>query len=341
MTDDMRMRLLAYYISAFSARQDVSISPLSSLSTGWETEVYAFEVEYGPAEARTGESLILRIYPGDDAHAKATHEYHSLRQLHQAGYPVPQVLALECDDSFFGRPFVIMERVKGREMWPLLFGSTRDAEGQQTLLTLFCQLFVRLHSLDGRLFDATLDTADSYTCVDRWLSVARNNLARFPRLDFVPLLKWLEARRDELPCSRPAPVHGDFHPSNILLRDDGSPVVIDWTGFGVSDSRFDLAWTLLLANAYLGAEWRDHILHEYERQGGTRVEHIESFEVFACARRLFDLYVSLVAGAEKQGMRPGAVAMMKQQMGAHMRVYDLMRERTGIRIGEIERLFAQ
>jgi aminoglycoside phosphotransferase (APT) family kinase protein len=341
LTDDMHTHLLAYYTSAFSAQQNVSISPLSSLSTGWETEVYAIEVEYGPAQARTAESLVLRIYPGDDAKAKATHEYHSLRQLHQTGYPVPQVLALECDASFFGRPFVIMERVKGRTMWPLLFGSTSDPQAQQKHLALFCQLFVRLHSLDGRLFDATLDTADSYTCVDRWLSMARNNLARFPRADFGPLVKWLEARRDELPCLRPAPIHGDFHPDNVLLRDDGSPVVIDWTGFGVSDSRFDLAWTLLLANAYLGPEWRDRILHEYERQSGTRVEHIETFEVFACARRLFDLYVSLVAGAEKQGMRPDAAAIMKQQMEAHMRVYDFLRERTGIRIGEIERLFAQ
>lgn len=339
MTDDMRAHLLAYYTSAFSAHQNVSIGPLSSLSTGWETEVYAFEVEYGPAQARTAESLILRIYPGDDAQAKATHEYQSLRQLRQAGYPVPQVLALECDASIFGRPFVIMERVKGRTLWALLCGSTGDSEAQRRHLALFCQLFVRLHSLDGRLFDATLDMADSYACVDRWLSMAHNNLARFPRADFGPLVKWLEARRDELPCSRPAPIHGDFHPDNVLLRDDGSPVVIDWTGFGVSDSRFDLAWTLLLAHAYIGPEWRDQILHEYERQSGTSVEHIDVFQVFACARRLFDLYVSLVAGAEKQGMRPGAAAIMKQQMEAHMRVYDFLRERTGIQIGEIERLF--
>jgi len=39
-------------------------------------------------------------------------------------------------------------------------------------------------------------------------------------------------------------------------------------------------------------------------------------------------------------MRPEVVVMMKQQIGAIERVYDLLRERTGIRVGEVERLFA-
>ena len=33
-----------------------------------------------------------------------------------------------------------------------------------------------------------------------------------------------------VPCRHPALVHGDFHPNNILLREDGSAVVIDWAG---------------------------------------------------------------------------------------------------------------
>jgi len=39
-------------------------------------------------------------------------------------------------------------------------------------------------------------------------------------------------------------------------------------------------------------------------------------------------------------MRPDAVAMMQQQMSAMQRVYELLRERTGIRVAEVEKLFA-
>jgi len=38
-------------------------------------------------------------------------------------------------------------------------------------------------------------------------------------------------------------------------------------------------------------------------------------------------------------MDPNAVTLIRQQMPAHRRVYDLLLERTGIQIPEIERMF--
>ena len=48
-------------------------------------------------------------------------------------------------------------------------------------------------------------------------------------LALVHALAWLEKRREAVPCVRPSVVHWDFHPNNILVREDGSAVVIDWT----------------------------------------------------------------------------------------------------------------
>lgn len=341
MSDDMQSRLGTYYARAFPARQDVKVSELVSISAGWESEMYSFNVEYGPVGERRHEGLILRIYPGDDAHGKSAHEFHSMRQLHKAGYPVPQVLVLERENSPFGKPFVIMERIEGQVLWPLLFSSSE--EKQQELLTLFCELFVQLHTLDWRPFVddvASYEMESPYVFVDRWLSTAHDSLARFPRSGFLPVVEWLEERRDGVPCPQPSLVHSDFHPFNILVRDDGSAVVIDWTGLHVSDSRFDLAWTLLLTSTHGSEEWRNRFLQEYERLAGAKVKQIEYFEVCACARRLFDVSVSLSEGAEKRGMRSEAVTMMKQQMGAIKRVYDFLLDKTGIRVEEVEKLFA-
>ncbi|NIV35286.1 MAG: hypothetical protein GWN58_39275 [Anaerolineae bacterium] len=82
-------------------------------------------------------------------------------------------------------------------------------------------------------------------------------------------------------------------------------------------------------------------MQEYERLAGIRVEQIAYFDVAACARRLFSVVVSLSEGPEKLGMRPGAATMMEQQMGAIKRVYDLLQERTGIKVSEVDRLLAQ
>ncbi len=339
MNDDMQSRLQAYYARAYPDRPGVQVSDLTCINAGWESDVYAFAVDYGPAGGRQREELILRIYPGNDAPAKSAREFHGMSQLHKAGYPVPKVFILERENTPFGKPFVIMDRIKGRDLWPLLFHSP-EAD-QQALLTLFCELFVRLHALDWRPFlrDATgYDRGDPYTFVDDELGTGRGSLEHFSRHDFLPVMAWLEARRDRVPCRRPSPIHWDFHPANVLLRDDGSAVVIDWTQVGVSDSRFDLAWTLLLVGSYEGLSWRERILREYERLAGASVEQMAYFDVVACLKRLFSVVVSLSDGAEKLGMRPGAEAVMKQQIGALESVYDLLLERTGIRVAEVERL---
>ena len=339
MNDDLQGQLQAYCVRAFPSRQGVQVNGLASVSAGWESDVYSFDVEHGPPAARQREELILRVYPGDDAHAKSAREFRGMRQLHKTGYPVPRVLLLERENSPFGRPFVIMERIEGQMLWPILFNAPERR--QQELLTQFCELFVRLHRLDWRPFVddvARYELGGPTVFVDQWLRRVRGTLERFPLSNSLRILEWLEARRDQVPCLRPSPVHWDYHPGNVLLRDDGSAVVIDWTQVEVSDPRFDLAWTLLLVSSYEGAEWRDRILEEYERLAGARVEQMEWFEVCACGKRVFSVAMSLLAGAEKLGMRPGAAEMMKQQMWALERVYDLLVERTGIRMVEVERL---
>src|SRR6266516_1569650 len=101
MRDNMQSSLQAYYARAFPAKQGLQVTDLTRITAGWESEMYAFDVEYGPAEDRQCEALVLRLYPGDYAPAKAAHEFHSLRQLHQAGYPVPYVHLLEHTNAPF------------------------------------------------------------------------------------------------------------------------------------------------------------------------------------------------------------------------------------------------
>ena len=83
---------------------------------------------------------------------------------------------------------------------------------------------------------------------------------------------------------------------------------------------------------------RDLVLNEYRKQSGNSVDFIEYFEVFSCVNRLISVYSSLIAGPEPLGMRPEAVEMMKQQMGALGRVYSTLLELTGTEIPEIERM---
>jgi len=332
-------QILEYYLKGkFGDKENLTITRLEKLCDGWESDNYIFTIEYG-SNQRICEELVWRIYSGAGNQAKAAWEFNSMQKLHRADYPVPRVFLLETDNSPVDRPFIMMEFVQGDDMWDLL--DKASAEKQTELIDQFCRLFVQLHTMDWRKFDDSLPVSDPYFFIDRWLNEVCRVLENFPEVDASPFLDWVTARRTHLACARPSPVHQDFHPGNILVSVNDGATVIDWTGFDVTDPRFDLAWTLVLAHAYGWPGSRNQILQGYERNAGKPVEEIETFEVIACARRLLDLTISLTQGAEQMGMNVQATEAMRNSMEAHRRVHRRFIELTGLQIKTFDDLFGK
>jgi aminoglycoside phosphotransferase (APT) family kinase protein len=337
---EIQGRLARLYAQQFPSVENAHVRDLVQISDGWENELYAYTVEYGPAVARKREDLVLRIYPGEDAREKSAREFSAMRQLYEVGYPVPQVYHLDPDGGPLGKPFVIMAKIDGRSMGAVAEES--PMEGVLALLTSLCRLYVDLHALDWRPFvpDPSLyETQDPSATMGQLLSYFREYAHALGQEAYEPVFDWLQNHLSDVRFERLSVIHFDFHWYNILLGKDGDAYVIDWGAIAVADYRLDLAWTLLLMSTYGHPELREIILREYERIAGCPVEQIEYFDVAACLRRLLTISVSLDAGAGKLGMRPGAEAMMKDlsHIGA---VCALLRERTGIRIAETEELLA-
>jgi aminoglycoside phosphotransferase (APT) family kinase protein len=280
------------YTHQFPDLNNPVISSLSQINEGWESEVYCYDVEHGPVDARRKEKLILRIYPGSGGYEKSGSEFQGMQILHQAGYPVPKVFHLVRENSPFGKPFVIMERVDGELLWSLM--DAAHPEQMQEYIRLFCKLFSQLHRLKWRAYIPNPDELapdDPYFFVNRELNKFRSYQSHYPIPGFLPVSDWLVARADQVPCRQAAVVHLDFHPANIIVQTetDGKidhASVIDWTNLNISDARFDIAWTSLLTYAYAGSLLRESILQEYERQSGERIENLPFFETAACVRRL-------------------------------------------------------
>jgi aminoglycoside phosphotransferase (APT) family kinase protein len=231
-----------------------------------------------------------------------------------------------------------MERIDGRPMGTVIDES--PVEHKLKLLTLFSQMFVNLHALDWRPFalETALDEApDTAVLLGRELAQGQAILHHFERYEFDLVFDWLRERLPGVRFGSPSVTHGDYHPWNVLLRDDGTASVIDWTNVAVADYRADLAWTLLLMSTYGSAEPRSFILREYARFAGREVEQIELFDVIACLRRLATILIALGRGADQIGMRPGAEAMMKD-VSHIQKVYALLKDRSGLQIAAVEEL---
>ena len=323
--------------AAFQAYAAAHLHPATVVSAprlanqGWESEVYFFSLSLPGAPP---EERVLRLYASGNAE-KARLEAGVMQRLHQAGYPVPRVDHLQPDPAPLGKPFIIMEKIEGDVLWPLLYTPASIRQGEH-MLRLFAQLYVRLHRLDWRPFSPSPAPAPVSGLLDSW----QPYLGLLPGGDFAPHWQWLRQRQASVRGARPALIHFDFHANNILIRSDGSPAVIDWTGALVADPRYDLAWTLLLTEAYESVEWRERILRAYEQEAGQAISDLDFFDVAACLRRLFSILVSQAQGAQSMSMRPGAEQGMLQAEPIR-RVYRRMLAHTALPVPAVEALLAR
>lgn len=335
--DEIKASLVKWFNEKDHKKKDIIISNIESISEGWESEIYSFHIL---CNKKFHDDLILRIYHGDFAFEKASKEFYGMKKLYSIGFPVPKLFALENDVSFFGKPFVLMEKINGKLIQQVFNESSY--EKQRKLLTLFCTIFVSLHKINWKNFaedPSFYKTDDPYLFIRNELTKAYETVRYFDLLSLAqPVLEWLKDRMSNVPCERLSIVHGDYHPNNIILTSDCTAYVIDWTNINIADFRTDLAWTLLLTSTYGNPEAYTMILNEYENISGRKVEHIDYFIVFAIARRLFSIIVSIKMGPSKLGMRPGAEKMMRNNVRHIKTVYELLYKKTSITIPEVEKM---
>ncbi|MFX1483772.1 MAG: phosphotransferase family protein [Promethearchaeota archaeon] len=327
--------LTAYLQKIYPDYKGLRITNFTDITSGWETRIFSFNMEWSSEQDSMHEGFIIRVYSPQLGSEKARKESSVMNILSRVGYPVPKIHVTETDVSHLGSPFIIMDRIDGATLEDLISIPGADIP---KWVELFSRLFVQLHILDWTAFikDSQSNSFhDPYFIINTSLSDYENLLNRYRKKELLPILEWLKSRVDSVPCKKPSITHGDYHPMNILIDKSENPYVIDWGAANVNDFRRDLAWTLLLTRAYSTPENRNQLFKGYQRAANYPVEEIEYFEVLAILRRLFDVRVSMSEGADAMGLREDARDMIKSQM-AHVRVvYELLGDLTGIEIYEI------
>jgi aminoglycoside phosphotransferase (APT) family kinase protein len=307
------------------------------MTSGWESDIYTLTLDFSTDAPKT---FILRPYLGDGAIQKLIRETDGLRRLHQAGYPVPAILLSETDSSILGKPFIIMEKLEGRSLWPVL----AEAPSAQTsdLLDRFAHLLAQLHRLDWRPFTEQADRyeANPTAILDELFVSLRQLYTQFDVAGFLPIVEWLERHTSDI-IVQPAIVHLDFHANNVFLRDDDHLAVIDWTQITVSDYRLDLSWTLMIMGDYGQPGWGDRILQAYTLAAKRPVTKLDYFNVISYTKLLASTVISLRDSPEKLGMRLETIESAQQQAPMLKRLSQRIQDTTGLTIPEVEITLSQ
>lgn len=235
--------------------------------------------------------MVLRR-PPVGSKVKAAHdmkrEYTVLNALHPVFPYAPKPLVYTDDVSIMDCPFYIMERLQGgiiRQKLPRGMALSKDQArklGKNTMKVLS-----QLHALDyEKIGLADFGKPEGYVKrqVKGWIGRYRN--ARTPDVpDGEDVMAWLESHMPS-DTEKPAIVHGDWKPDNIVLdRDDPTKIIgiLDWEMATIGDPFMDATYTMIYFNekADLKALGISNALPPILAENVSREEMLEHYESFS------------------------------------------------------------
>jgi aminoglycoside phosphotransferase (APT) family kinase protein len=225
-------------------RDDLAFSEAPAvLSGGFFTENHSFRLADVPPPWNG--PMVVRLFPvvvSDDA---VRREAVVQREIGAAGFPTPAVVRFDPDARIDGRRYFIMERMPGT---PLMGGIRARAlmrDGPRLLPRLArvtAELQADLHAIEPGPVIAALDGTPA--TIERWFDELQR-LIDSGGVGFAAGLRWLIANRP-VERGRLALCHGDLHPGNILVDDDGEvTAVLDWTVATIAEPVLDVGFTTM------------------------------------------------------------------------------------------------
>jgi aminoglycoside phosphotransferase (APT) family kinase protein len=199
----------------------------------------------GPSGSRR---VIVRVEQGGMFGTDTDTEVRSMRALHDAGFAVPAVLAVEPDGSVLGQPLFVMEEIDGQVRL--------DDDGLDDVI----RAVAALHRVPVSVLAATPRTPEQVVSdvIDGWLTLYREH-SPIP----IPLLEhaaaWLHERLE--PTGPSVIAHGDAGPGNALFHPERGLTLLDWEFAHVGDAAEDWVYlSLIRGRRVMNAEaWRERL----------------------------------------------------------------------------------
>ncbi|MDO5296943.1 MAG: phosphotransferase [bacterium] len=197
----------------------------------------------------------VKVFNEDFSKADVLNEALNQARIEEIGLNIPKVLAVTMVE---GKWAIISEFIKGKTLAQLM---QEHPEKKDEYLNLFVDLQMEVHSktcaglnklkdkMNGKISQADLDANTRYELHTRLEGMPKHNKV----------------------C------HGDFNPSNIIITEDGSAYILDWSHVTQGNASADVARTYLLfwlAGDIAGAE---KYLDLFCQKSGTAKQYVQKW----------------------------------------------------------------
>ena len=276
--------------AALGRRLGGTVQDLRPLSGGASRLTSSFDLRADKAEgggATPVRRLILQLDRGDGLAqgGRADTEAALLRAAHDAGVPVPSVVAVgDGVDDGLGAGWLVVERLEGETIPRKILRDPEWSGARQALTQQCARALAAIHTIDPASIEG-LPARDPFRDPLPFLDSLGE--AR-PALELG--VRWLEANR--LPAGRRVTVHGDFRNGNLLVGPDGLRAVLDWELAHAGEAAEDIGW--LCAPAWRfggpgpvgGFGALDDLLEGYAAAGGAVIDpvRVKWWQVYATVK---------------------------------------------------------
>lgn len=166
----------------------------------------------------------IKVFDNDFSKADVLNEALNQARIEETGLNIPKIKEVCMID---GKWAIVSEFIKGKTLAQLM---KENPEKKSEYLNLFVDLQIEMHSkkapmlgklkdkMSRKISEADIDATTRYELHTRLESMPKHNKV----------------------C------HGDFNPSNIIITDEGSAYIIDWSHATQGNASADVARTYLL-----------------------------------------------------------------------------------------------
>lgn len=210
---------------------------------------------------RDGDKCI-KVFNADYSKADILNEALNQAKMEESGLSIPKVLEVTAID---GKWAIVFEYIKGKTLDRLM---KEEPEMKDEYLSLLVDLQLGVHAKTCPLLNKLKDKLTS--------KVSQSELPATTRYDLYYRLQEM-ANMDNI-C------HGDFVPSNIIIAEDGTPYILDWSHVTQGNGIADAARTYLLLSLNTGVDEAKKYLSIFcEKSGVEREDVLQWISIVAAA----------------------------------------------------------
>ena len=216
----------------------------------------AYEVTLDRAPSR----VVVKLYREGDGTAPL--EWSRLQFAQRVSVPVPEPITADLQSAWFGRPAIVMSRLRGRpDLTPNDVGSW---------VGILAQTLAELHKTKVDDAEGAVKRPPS---AETWIP---------PAGEAWPLtaeaVRVIEARLPSLK-SEHVLTHGDFHPANVLWQRGRISGVVDWSAARLDSRWYDLAYCRASVCLRLGPDIADRLTDAYRDIVGDSSDDLAVYDL--------------------------------------------------------------